>query len=32
LAFADGTMKVDGEPVYKAKGLRVGVFEDPSEM
>jgi 3-hydroxyacyl-[acyl-carrier protein] dehydratase / trans-2-decenoyl-[acyl-carrier protein] isomerase len=32
LAFADGTLKVDGTPVYEAKGLRVGVFENPSEM
>jgi 3-hydroxyacyl-[acyl-carrier protein] dehydratase/trans-2-decenoyl-[acyl-carrier protein] isomerase len=24
---ADGVLKVDGEPIYEAKGLRVGLFE-----
>jgi 3-hydroxyacyl-[acyl-carrier protein] dehydratase/trans-2-decenoyl-[acyl-carrier protein] isomerase len=26
LAIADGTMMVDGSPIYEANGLRVGVF------
>ncbi len=26
MAIADGTMAVDGEDIYKAKGLRVGLF------
>jgi 3-hydroxyacyl-[acyl-carrier protein] dehydratase/trans-2-decenoyl-[acyl-carrier protein] isomerase len=28
LGIADGTMLVDGKPIYEAKGLRVGLFED----
>jgi 3-hydroxyacyl-[acyl-carrier protein] dehydratase / trans-2-decenoyl-[acyl-carrier protein] isomerase len=28
LGIADGIMKVDGKPIYEAKGLRVGLFED----
>ena len=26
IGIADGLMKVDGRPIYEAKGLRVGVF------
>ncbi len=26
--IADGVVKVDGEPIYEAKSLRVGLFED----
>ncbi len=29
LGVADGTMKVDGETVYHAKDLRVGLFTEP---
>lgn len=28
LGIADGIMKVDGKPIYEARGLRVGLFED----
>jgi 3-hydroxyacyl-[acyl-carrier protein] dehydratase/trans-2-decenoyl-[acyl-carrier protein] isomerase len=28
LGVADGTMKVDGEPVYRASGLKVGLFTE----
>jgi 3-hydroxyacyl-[acyl-carrier protein] dehydratase / trans-2-decenoyl-[acyl-carrier protein] isomerase len=28
LGVADGTMKVDGQPIYEAKDLRVGLFVD----
>ena len=28
LGIADGTMKVDGQVVYEAKGLKVGLFTD----
>jgi len=28
LAIADGTMEVDGKPIYKATGMRVGLFKD----
>jgi 3-hydroxyacyl-[acyl-carrier protein] dehydratase/trans-2-decenoyl-[acyl-carrier protein] isomerase len=28
LAIADGVMKVDGEPIYHAKDLRVGLFSE----
>lgn len=27
LGIADGVMKVDGQPIYEAKGLRVGIFQ-----
>jgi 3-hydroxyacyl-[acyl-carrier protein] dehydratase/trans-2-decenoyl-[acyl-carrier protein] isomerase len=31
MGIADGTMKVDGKPIYEAKDLRVGLFvEDPA--
>ncbi|HEX9789101.1 MAG TPA: 3-hydroxyacyl-[acyl-carrier-protein] dehydratase FabA [Kiloniellales bacterium] len=29
LGIADGLMKVDGEPVYQANGLKVGLFTAP---
>jgi 3-hydroxyacyl-[acyl-carrier protein] dehydratase/trans-2-decenoyl-[acyl-carrier protein] isomerase len=29
LGVADGTMKVDGETVYRAKDLKVGLFTAP---
>ncbi len=29
LGIADGTMKVDGETVYHAKDLKVGLFTAP---
>ncbi len=32
LGFADGVMSVDGEPVYQADGIRVGVFTSADEM
>ncbi len=32
LIIADGTMSVDGEDIYKAKNLRVGLFDSPKEM
>ncbi len=28
LGIGDGVMKVDGKPIYEARGLRVGLFED----
>jgi 3-hydroxyacyl-[acyl-carrier protein] dehydratase/trans-2-decenoyl-[acyl-carrier protein] isomerase len=28
LGIADGIMKIDGKPIYEARGLRVGLFED----
>jgi 3-hydroxyacyl-[acyl-carrier protein] dehydratase/trans-2-decenoyl-[acyl-carrier protein] isomerase len=28
IGIADGVMKVDGEPIYVAKDLRVGLFVD----
>jgi 3-hydroxyacyl-[acyl-carrier protein] dehydratase / trans-2-decenoyl-[acyl-carrier protein] isomerase len=28
LGIADGIMKVDGQVIYEAKGLRVGLFTD----
>ncbi|MCG8448382.1 MAG: bifunctional 3-hydroxydecanoyl-ACP dehydratase/trans-2-decenoyl-ACP isomerase, partial [Pirellulales bacterium] len=30
LGIGDGVMKVDGQPVYSAQNLRVGLFEDDS--
>ena len=32
LGIGDGTMYADGNPVYHAKGLKVGLFENPNEM
>ena len=32
LGIADGTVLVDGEVIYKAEGLKVGLFENPSLM
>jgi 3-hydroxyacyl-[acyl-carrier protein] dehydratase/trans-2-decenoyl-[acyl-carrier protein] isomerase len=33
LGIGDGVMSVDGKPIYEAKGLRVGLFEDiPASM
>jgi 3-hydroxyacyl-[acyl-carrier protein] dehydratase/trans-2-decenoyl-[acyl-carrier protein] isomerase len=33
LGIGDGVMCVDGKPIYEAKGLRVGLFEDiPATM
>lgn len=32
LGIADGIMKVDGQTVYEAKDLRVGLFENPSAL
>jgi 3-hydroxyacyl-[acyl-carrier protein] dehydratase / trans-2-decenoyl-[acyl-carrier protein] isomerase len=33
LGIADGIMKVDDKPIYEARGLRVGLFEDiPASM
>ena len=32
LGIADGVMKVDGKPIYEARGLRVGLFENPSAL
>jgi 3-hydroxyacyl-[acyl-carrier protein] dehydratase/trans-2-decenoyl-[acyl-carrier protein] isomerase len=29
LGIADGVMKVDGETVYEAKDLKVGLFTSP---
>ena len=29
LGIADGTMKVDGDPIYQAKSLKVGLFTTP---
>jgi 3-hydroxyacyl-[acyl-carrier protein] dehydratase/trans-2-decenoyl-[acyl-carrier protein] isomerase len=28
IGVADGVMKVDGQPIYEAKDLRVGLFMD----
>ena len=30
MVVADGTMEVDGRPIYKAKDLKVGLFSDTS--
>ena len=30
IGIADGVMKVDGQPIYEAKDLRVGLFVDGS--
>tara|TARA_B100001989_G_scaffold250817_1_gene228677 strand:- start:990 stop:1511 length:522 start_codon:yes stop_codon:yes gene_type:complete len=30
LGIGDGTMYADGEKIYEAKGLKVGLFENPS--
>ena len=32
LGIGDGTMYADGEKVYEAKGLKVGLFDNPSAM
>lgn len=32
LGIADGVMKVDGRPIYEAKGLRVGLFTSTDDM
>lgn len=32
IAIADGTLEIDGEPVYQTKDMRVGVFTSPDEM
>lgn len=32
LAIGDGTVEVDGKPIYEATDLRVGLFEDTSGM
>ncbi|MEX2644233.1 MAG: bifunctional 3-hydroxydecanoyl-ACP dehydratase/trans-2-decenoyl-ACP isomerase [Acetobacterales bacterium] len=32
MGVADGTMKVDGQPAYEAKHMRVGLFSDPNSM
>jgi len=32
LGIADGVMKVDGERIFEAKGLRVGLFTDTGKM
>ena len=29
LGIGDGWLKADGETIYTAKGLRVGLFEEP---
>ena len=31
MGIADGVMKVDGEPIYHAKDLRVGLFQEQPE-
>jgi hypothetical protein len=31
LAIADGTVSVDGQPIYESKDLRVGTFIAPQE-
>ena len=31
LGVADGSMEIDGEPVYEAKDLRVGLFTRPDD-
>ena len=30
LGIADGWLKADGETIYRAKDLKVGLFRDPS--
>mgnify|MGYP001825233586 CR=1 FL=1 len=30
--IGDGVMKVDGEPIYEAKGMRVGLFESGGDF
>jgi 3-hydroxyacyl-[acyl-carrier protein] dehydratase/trans-2-decenoyl-[acyl-carrier protein] isomerase len=32
MGVADGTMSVDGEVVYEAKDLKVGLFENPNAL
>lgn len=32
LGIGDGTMYADGETIYSAKGLKVGLFDNPSAM
>lgn len=32
LGIGDGTMYADGEEIYNAKGLKVGLFDNPSAM
>lgn len=32
LGIADGTMEVDGKPIYQAKDMRVGLFENTQDM
>lgn len=32
LGIGDGTMYADGEVIYNAKGLKVGLFDNPSAM
>ena len=32
IGIANGTMAVDNRPIYSAKGLRVGLFEDTSSF
>lgn len=32
LGVGDGVVEVDGEPIYEAKGLKVGLFENPRSM
>ena len=32
LGIGDGTMYADGELIYEAKGLKVGLFKDPNAM
>ena len=32
LGIGDGTMYADGEEIYSAKGLKVGLFDNPSAM
>ncbi|GAB4239836.1 MAG: 3-hydroxyacyl-[acyl-carrier-protein] dehydratase FabA [Methyloligellaceae bacterium] len=31
LGIGDGVLKADGEPIYSAKDLRVGLFEQPAQ-
>lgn len=32
LGVADGTMLVDGKPIYEAKDLKVGLFDNPNAL
>ena len=32
LGVGDGVVEVDGERIYEAKGLKVGLFENPRSM